>query len=151
MKNEKTTTTKKLMLKKLGHVLTTALSYLFSLYIQTLPDILQIILLTVWPHLIIQLFIKKIDAEKIRACTDNSFVISFQLIHSDFTWHFTNNSSDCVTTFDYSITIQCVATKEKLPKRCLLFPTYLVNSYLSWLKPTLPWNFALIFMLIINR
>ena len=43
------------MLKKLGHVLTTALSYLFSLYIQTLPDILQIILLTVWQHLIIQL------------------------------------------------------------------------------------------------
>lgn len=38
---------KKLMLKKLGQVLTTALSYLFSLYIQTLPDILQIILLTV--------------------------------------------------------------------------------------------------------
>ena len=35
------------MLKKLGQVLITALSYLFSLSIQTLPDILQIILLTV--------------------------------------------------------------------------------------------------------
>lgn len=96
------------MLKKLGQVLTTALSYLFSLYIQTLPDILQIILLT-------------------------------------------------VTTFDYSITIQCVATKEKLPKRCLLFPTYLEVQGLRSLiiyhgeKATLPLNFALIFMPIINR
>ena len=38
---------KKIDAEKLGQVLTTTLSYLFSLYIQTLPHILQIILLTV--------------------------------------------------------------------------------------------------------